>query len=106
MHKKMQVRALWSHTAKALTQVKSSCGYAHGADQFSSCQSSGGLRRQLLEQRLRLLQIVRVEPFGEPAVDRSEQFAGLLRLALVTPEARHAHRGAEFPGLCFLLPRQ
>ena len=65
----------------------------------------GGLRRQLLEQRLRLLQIVRVEPFGEPAVDRSEQFAGLLRLALVTPEARHAHRGAEFPGLCFLLPR-
>jgi hypothetical protein len=27
---------------------------------------------QLIEQRLRLLQIARVGPFGEPAVDRSE----------------------------------
>jgi hypothetical protein len=41
------------------------------------------LRRQLIEQRLRLFQIERVEAFGEPAVDRSEQFASLLRLALV-----------------------
>ena len=56
----------------------------------------GVLRRQLLQQRLRLLQIARVEPFSEPAVNRSEQFASLLRLALVTPEAREAHGGAEF----------
>ena len=40
----------------------------------------------------------RVEPFSEPAVDRSEQVASLLHLALVTPEAREAHCGAEFPG--------
>ena len=39
------------------------------------------LRRQLLQQRLRLLQIARVEAFGEPAIMRSEQFASLLRLA-------------------------
>ena len=44
-------------------------------------------------------------PFSEPAVHRSEQFASLLRLSLVTPEARHAHCGAEFPGLCLLLTR-
>jgi hypothetical protein len=37
------------------------------------------LRRQLRQQRLRFLQIERVEPFGEPAVNRSEQFASLLR---------------------------
>src|SRR5580704_11059183 len=37
--------------------------------------------RQLLQQRLRLFQIARVEAFSEPAVDRSEQFASLLRLA-------------------------
>ena len=37
--------------------------------------------RQLFEQRLRLLQIERVEAFGEPAVDRSKQFARLLHLA-------------------------
>ena len=62
-------------------------------------------RRQLVQQRLRLLQIERVEPFSEPAVDRSEQFASLLRLALVTPEAREAHCGAEFPGFGLLLAR-
>jgi hypothetical protein len=39
-------------------------------------------RRQLLQQRLRLLQIERIEAFSEPAIHRSEQFACLLRLAL------------------------
>ena len=29
---------------------------------------------QLLQQRLRLLQIARVEPFSEPAINRSKQF--------------------------------
>ena len=36
-------------------------------------------------------------------IDRSEKFAGLLPLALVAPEPRQAHRGAQFPGLCLLL---
>ena len=36
---------------------------------------------QLVEQGLGLLQIERVEAFGEPAVDRSEQIAGLIPLA-------------------------
>ena len=43
---------------------------------------------QLVEQRLGLLQIERVEPLGKPPVDRSEQFVSLLRLALVAPEPR------------------
>ena len=51
--------------------------YAHGAGPIDL---SGGSRRQLLQQRLSLLQIARAEPFGEPAVHRSEQFARLLRL--------------------------
>ena len=58
---------------------------------------------ELLQQRLRLLQIARVEPFSEPAVDRSQQFASLLHLALVAPEAREAHGGAEFQGFGLLL---
>ena len=37
----------------------------------------------LIEQRLGLLQIERVEASGEPAVDRSEQFAGLIPLVLI-----------------------
>ena len=32
--------------------------------------------RQLIEQRLCLLQVQRVEAFGEPAVDRGEEVAG------------------------------
>ena len=47
------------------------------------CIPLGALRRQLLQQRLRLLQIERVEAFRKPPVDRSEQFASLLRLTLI-----------------------
>jgi hypothetical protein len=46
--------------------------YAHGADHIGL---SGVLRCHLLQQRLRLLQIARVEPLSEPALDRSKQFA-------------------------------
>ena len=48
----------------------------------------GGIRtlhRQLLQQRLRLFQVARVEALREPAVNRSQQFARLLHLALVAP---------------------
>ena len=38
---------------------------------------------QLIEQRLGLFQIKRVEAFGEPAIDRSEKIAGFLPLALI-----------------------
>jgi hypothetical protein len=42
------------------------------------------LRAQFLQQRLPFLQIARVEPLGEPAVNGSQQFARLLHLAMVT----------------------
>src|SRR5215469_4405591 len=51
---------------------------------------------------LGLLQIKRIEPFGEPAVDRSEKLASLIPLALIAPEPRHAHCRTEFPILCLL----
>ena len=44
-------------------------------------------RRQLVEQRLGLFQIERVEAFGEPALDRGEQIASLIPLALIAPRA-------------------
>ena len=53
------------------------------------------LRRQLLQQPLRLVQITRLEAFREPPVNGSQQFASLLRLALVTPEACEAHCRAQ-----------
>jgi hypothetical protein len=61
------------------------------------------LCRQLLQQRLRLLEIARVEPLREPGVNRSKQFARLLHLALVAPQASAAHCGAKFAGLRLLL---
>src|SRR5262249_36584622 len=43
------------------------------------------------------------EPLRKPPVNRSQQFARLLHLALVAPEPREAHGGAEFPGFRLLL---
>ena len=43
-------------------------------------------------ERFSLLQIERVKPFGKPAVDRSKKVVGLIALALVASEPRHAHR--------------
>src|SRR6476660_3005237 len=57
---------------------------------------------QVVEQGLSLAQSERVEALAEPAVDRSEQIAGLITLALIAPEPRHAHGGAEFIGFCLL----
>ena len=68
---------------------------------FRNCSSGV----QLVEQRLGLLQVERVEAFGEPAEDRSQKFAGLVPLALITPEPCEAHRRAQFEGLCLLLAR-
>jgi hypothetical protein len=49
---------------------------------------------QIVEQGLSLFQIERVEAFGEPTVDRSEQITSLISLAVIALEPRHAHRGA------------
>ena len=44
-----------------------------------------------------LFQVERIEAFGEPAVYWGEQIARLILSALIAPEPRHAHCGAEFP---------
>jgi integrase len=48
---------------------------------------------QLLEQRLGLLQIERLEAFGEPAIDRSEQSAGA---SSRLPWSRHSRAIAQY----------
>jgi len=59
--------------------------------QVFELRSSG----QFVQQRLRLLQIERVKSLCEPAVHRSEKLASLIPLALIAPEPRHAHSGAQ-----------
>ena len=49
---------------------------------------------QLVEQRLCLDQVARVEALGEPAVYRGEEGARVGVLALIAPQAREARRGA------------
>ena len=42
---------------------------------------------------------MRVDPFGKPAVHRSQQFASLLRFALIAPEPRQVARSPQLaPG--------
>ena len=48
------------------------------------------------EQRLCLFQVLGVEAFGEPVVDRCEEFLGLRTSALPLPEAGEIDRLAQF----------
>src|SRR5262249_46363970 len=57
---------------------------------------TGTLTKPTLRATPSLLQIARVEPFREPPVNRSQQFARLLHLALVAPEACEARGSAQF----------
>jgi hypothetical protein len=44
------------------------------------------------------LQVGRVKAFGEPAVDRGQEFTSLGELALLLPEAAQACGGTQFQG--------
>jgi hypothetical protein len=46
-----------------------------------------------------MLQVKRIEALREPTVDRVEKIAGLLLLALITPQTRDAGCCAQLPGL-------
>jgi hypothetical protein len=50
---------------------------------------------ELLQHRLGLLQNRRVESFGEPPVDRRQEFAGFGAVALIPPQASEATSGAQ-----------
>jgi hypothetical protein len=63
----------------------------------SENQLSGG---HLIEQRLGLFQIERVEALGEPAIDRSEKIVGLVPLPLIAPQSSKARRRAQLPRFC------
>src|SRR5438094_862442 len=59
---------------------------------------------ELLQQRLRLAQVARVEALGEPAVDRGEQVARLRRAALGPEPAAKARGRAQLERLRPLAP--
>src|SRR5207344_1550788 len=53
-----------------------------GTSRYPARARSRASIRQLVEQRLGLFQIERLEAFGEPAVDRSEKIASLIPWAI------------------------
>ena len=64
-------------------------------NEYSIRATSNELSRyQFVQQRLRLLQIARLEPLCKPAVHGSKQFARLQHLTPVAPEARGARSSA------------
>jgi hypothetical protein len=70
-----------------------------GYEALASSAPSG----QLIQQRLRVLQVRRIETLTEPAVDRAEQITSFNALALVAPEPGEAGRCPQLKELCALL---
>jgi hypothetical protein len=78
--------------------------FFHSPEQAASCLSDQVGRGQLLlprlpsplfQQRFGLLEVSGVKAFGEPAVDGGQQLVGCGLFALVPPQARQAHGGAQ-----------
>src|SRR5262245_2648284 len=57
---------------------------------------------QLFQQCPGVLEVGGVKALGEPAVDRCQQIAGLIALALALPQLPQAHRRSQLPRLGLL----
>jgi len=76
-------------------RLRAAAQYVAMGQARKSLDHSTGSRRQVVEQRLGLFQIERVEPFSEPAVNRSQQITCRGAFALIPPEAGKARRCPE-----------
>src|SRR6266446_406580 len=71
-------------------------GFQLPPEQSGRCAMSSAFPSgQCIKQCSSLLEVSGVKPLGEPAVDRCEQVVGFGALALLLPEARQAHSGAQ-----------
>src|SRR3984893_18133089 len=87
------------------TPVARRCQRADPDREFDALPIPQPQSGQLIQQRFRLLEVGRVEAFGEPVVHRREEVAGFGALTLVAPEAGEAGVGAQLPHLSVLSPR-
>ena len=76
-----------------LARNRSSTGHPDRRDPCGSVES--------VQERLRLLQVQRVEPLGELVVNRGEEIACFGAAALVAAEPGEAYHSAQFPELVF-----
>src|SRR5262245_12192318 len=70
---------------------------------MTGCDRGRSRSPDLIEQRLRVDQVARVEAFGEPGVERGEEGARGVAFTLIPPEAGEAGGGAQL-GRFRLLP--
>ena len=91
-------RILWSAVGSTLRRCSATRGQRLKAVSGGIVVLPFGRERlscERLQQCLGLLQIRRVEPFGEPAVDRRQQRTRFVAFALLLPEATEAHGSAQ-----------
>jgi hypothetical protein len=102
LQQRMSVASRKRQLATKVRRVVKGHFQTHALQQSRGSVEIAGSGIQLIEQRLRFLQIECIEALGEPAVERREKLVGFLPLALIAPEPRHARCGAEFPGFTAL----
>ena len=61
------------------------------------------VRGELFKEHPSIFQVYRIESFGEPVVNLRQHVACFVVLALLLPQPRQAHHGAEFEGFGLLL---
>ena len=62
----------------------------------------GAASGQLFEQRLGLLEVRGIKPFGEPVLDLRQHLLGFFFLALLLPQPAQTHHCPQLPGLGLL----
>ena len=64
---------------------------AHLVHVYRRCVVTPVLSSQLVQERHGFLEVRRVKPLGEPAIDRREELVGFGPFALLLPQAGQAH---------------
>jgi hypothetical protein len=76
----------------------------HGHLSYQNTEGAIRLSLQICQQRLGLLQVGGVKALGEPAVDRREDLARFVALALLPPQPAQARRRPELLGFNLTFP--
>ena len=79
--------------SQLLCSPKTKTSVALGWSLLSGKRFFLALSPKLVQQRLRLLQIFRLKPFGEPVVDLRQHLLGFLLFPLSQPQPAQTHHG-------------
>src|SRR5215471_4312008 len=93
-------RRMHRSDARAVRRTRGKTWRAQDSLPCSSHNASGPALRKLFEQRLRVLQVRRIEPLGEPTVDLGQHSARFVPcLAPAEEDIGSSQRGVRMPSL-------